>query len=194
MKNLKFAILMIGLSVTVFGQTVYGQQKCSTGESKFYVTGLYHTAALNDTTLPPIEVCGKSRLDAFTRIGAAVWTEAEWQRVSAMRAERDRLIRAIEGKPERAHAPQKPSEPKPEAKPVVLSLEASKVFMDIEQEKAALRERYGEAVKRQDALMVGAQLSPEQRQSVRAWDGQGKPPWTVEGQQVIIPTIEKPKP
>jgi len=45
----------------------------------FYITGLYHTEKFNDRTLPPIEVEANGRLEAMTRIGATVWTEAEFQ-------------------------------------------------------------------------------------------------------------------
>ena len=46
--------------------------------SKFYITGLYHTGQLNDSTLPPIEVEASDQLDALTSIGATVWSEDEW--------------------------------------------------------------------------------------------------------------------
>lgn len=50
---------------------------------KFYITGLYHTKELNDSTLPPIEVEAEDRLYALVSIGATVWTEEQWKEVEA---------------------------------------------------------------------------------------------------------------
>lgn len=50
--------------------------------NKYYITGIYRTKECNDTTLPPIESYGHSRVEALARIrGITVWTEEEWEQV-----------------------------------------------------------------------------------------------------------------
>jgi hypothetical protein len=130
---------------------------------------MYHSRTLNDSTLPPIEVCGKNRIDALMRTGATVWTEAEWQQFLRLKAERGQLIRAIESKPELAHAQQKPAE-----KPVtyVLNPEAAKLMKALFQDAANEDARHKAELQRindlQAALMKGAGI-PESEWSKRVF-------------------------
>lgn len=49
--------------------------------AKFYITGLYHTKDLNDSTLPPLIVEAEDQVEALCSIGATAWTEEEFQRM-----------------------------------------------------------------------------------------------------------------
>ena len=48
-------------------------------QKKFYITGLYHSTAANDCTIPPIIAYGTDRIDALLHCcaggGLTVWTE-----------------------------------------------------------------------------------------------------------------------
>lgn len=274
MKNLKFAIVLIGLSV--FGQTVYGQQSfpscpvgfaCKTEGDTMTITRQAILAPAYDycpsqctcapwgynesgkpiqsissdgTTRDALRIvqCAQqrhvsryaayySKRRAIGRLRAHAQSPAdEWRNTSRLWEYSATLWQAkfldcageshpktcssetdsrclqrwrdfnhkVYQRRKAAHAPQKPSEPKPEAKPVTLSLEASARFVELENQKSELRKAYNEVLRQQDSLILGAGASSEQRQAVQAWNGQGRPPWAVEGQQITIPVAEKVKP
>lgn len=84
-----------------------------------------------------------------------------------------------------AHAqqPVKPDTPKP----ITLSAEASERYIALENQKAALRTAYGELMKQQDSLLVGAQMPPEQRKAVEAWQPPAEPPWKTKDGVLVFP-------
>lgn len=95
-----------------------------------------------------------------------------------------------------AHAQGKP--PVAEIKPpatYVLNAESSQRFIDLENQKIALRRQYADVVEKQDALLMGANVPAEERKTITNWQPGTAAPWeakdgvlTFKAQSALRPT------
>lgn len=180
-------LTLILIAYFICAQAAYGQKPVDATEHSYGLLVQVKSAevdAFKAKTRPPHYTDVKIEIDklsvSMTFEEFARRVGLKWPRVSNPN-NADFLIgptRKYRGISRYAHAQGKPpvAEIKPPAS-YVLNAESSQRFIDLENQKMALRRQYADVVEKQDALLMGANVPAEERKTITNWQPGTAPPW-----------------